>query len=687
MKRFKFSKPKFNLKGIRTKLIGAFLIPVGLIILLGVVSYSKASTGIITSYEQASQTSLDMLSQYYSLGLDTLNAKATQINSNNQIKEYYSGKDQGNSDAYGERYKESKALVNMIAISDKVLNSVYIFGKTGNGISTYGTLAKETYQNFIDSEDGQSIPDLAVEAYWVGRHPFLDKQVNTKEDDYSLSLYKNLYNTENSVIGYIVLDANIGFIKDSLSKINFGQNCITGFITRDGREILDGEYSEEFSFGEQGFYKESFSSEEKSGSNYVTYNGVSYLYLYSKVATGNAMICSLVPKDMIIRQAQDVKTVTILIVLVASMIAIIIGSLLSYTISGAIHKTNRTLDKAAKGDLTANINLNRKDEFSILSTGINHMIGSMKSLVVKMTQVSSTVSTSALDVSQNSELFLNASKQISYAVNDIDQGLSEQAADTEKCLVQMETLSNQIDTLTSNTNEMNHITHTTIDVIESGIVIVDELNQKSKDTADITKSIIQDIEYLEVESLSINSIVDAINNIARQTNLLSLNASIEAARAGEQGKGFAVVAGEIRNLAKQSEYSANQIGDIISNIQSQTERTVITTKKAEDIVASQEEALTRATKIFYSINNQVEQLVASLTKITESIISMEKTKNDTLYGISNISATSEETVAASGQLGITANNQLDAVYVLRKAAERLEEDAKNLEETVRIFQI
>ena len=300
------------------------------------------------------------------------------------------------------------------------------------------------------------------------------------------------------------------------------------------------------------------------------------------------MICSLIPQSIITKQAEGVKTATMMVVFFASIIAIIIGSVMSSSISRAIEKTNRTLEKAADGDLTATINLKRKDEFLNLSNCITMMINSMKSLILKMNGVSNTVTVSAQEISSNSELFLQAAKQISSAVTDIDLGLSQQATDAERCLIQMEGLSNQIDTLTNNTRDMNSIACFTSQVVDSGIVIIDELNLKSKDTANITKSVIKDIEHLEVESMSISSIVETINSIAEQTNLLSLNASIEAARAGESGRGFSVVADEIRKLAEQSAASANQIGKIIDNIQTQTKKTVLTAKKAEDIVVSQE---------------------------------------------------------------------------------------------------
>ena len=356
-------------------------------------------------------------------------------------------------------------------------------------------------------------------------------------------------------------------------------------------------------------------------------------------------------------------------------------------ISKTIRNINEKLELVANGDLTVDINIKRKDEFNILGKSVNDMFTSMKSLIHKMISVSNTTTNSANEVSETSGTLLQGSKNIAAAISDIEEGVHQQANDAENCLIQMSALAGQINTVYENTNEISESAENASKSVDDGIVIVDNLSVNAKDTSNITQLVINNIQELNTESKAIAGIIGSINDIAEQTNLLSLNASIEAARAGEAGKGFAVVADEIRKLAVQSAEAASQIGTIIEQISIKTDKTVEAAKQAGEIVEKQEVTLSETVNIFHVINNQVEKLTGNLSEISKGIEKIEQAKNDTLSAVESISATSEETAAASTQLGISADSQLKAVETLNLAADRLSEDANNLQETASIFKI
>ncbi|MDF2473032.1 MAG: methyl-accepting chemotaxis sensory transducer [Anaerocolumna sp.] len=674
-----------NLLTIRTKFILVFMLPVILIVILGVLSYSLSSKGLIGSYESSTMSNMSNMVRYLNFGFDSVTAKANILNSNKTVQYYYSDffvKEEAKA-----RFKEIQDLFNTNVLSEEYIADIYIFANYGEGISSNGPLNTDIYSKFITNSEGIDLYENNVETAWIGNHTYLDSLTRSSGDDYAISYISSLHSITNEQIGYIVLDVTSDYVKDTLTGSGLPDGSVIAFITGDGREIINGDVTDNFKFIEQSYYSKAIKSEESSGFEYVNYMDKDYLFVYSKVASGDSLLCAVIPEDVIIKEASMLKNITIIIVIVASIIAIAFGTFMASDFSNTIHKTIKILQKTASGDLTYTTSIKRRDEFRILGISINEMISSMTGLIRKMTSVSETVSESSLIVSESSNILVSATQNISEAVGNIEQGVTQQAEDAESCLFQMADLAERINAVYINTNNIGQIASNTKVIVENGIIIIDDLGHKVKNTTNITRTVIEDIESLEKESHAINGIIGAINEIAEQTNLLSLNASIEAARAGNAGRGFSVVAEEIRKLADQSLNASNEIKKIINKIESQTKKTAITARYAESIVLSQEEALNSTVNVFAEINKHVENLTDNLNQIASGVEGIEHAKEDTLGAIESISATSEETAAAAGQLGVTAEEQLKEVNKLNDVVKQLSDDAKNLEKTVSVFKV
>ena len=214
-----------------------------------------------------------------------------------------------------------------------------------------------------------------------------------------------------------------------------------------------------------------------------------------------------------------------------------------------------------------------------------------------------------------------------------------------------------------------------------------QLKESTNSTTQITESIIETIENLAEKSKSIATIIEAINEIAEQTTLLSLNASIEAARAGEAGKGFAVVAQEIRKLADESIRSAEEIAQIVQEIEGNTKEATDVERKAENIVGDQQKAVALTTESFDSIGKQVSGLLEALEIINKNVISMEEDRNTTLSSISAITAISAQTAAGASNGNDTGKKQAVSIEDLDQAADVLEGRAKELSEILSGFRV
>ena len=575
-----------GLRGIQVKLIGAFMIPVILFVIIGFMIYSKCSTTLNSTYEASANTSVGTLEEYLGLGFENIELMATRLSINSAITSYYTG---------SEVKSESMLMDTKVALSnestaDKFIDHIIVCAKSGTACSEKGAIRGDVYNAFVESEEGKNVEsEIGMGSMWISSHPAIDEVTGYDSDEYALSLVTVLKNNSNKSVGYIIIDVKTSFIQDILDNAQISDNSIKGFVLEDGSQVLSGD--SDIKFTDTDFYQEALAGENLQGSKEVSYEGADYLFTYSRIEGTNMLVCAMVPQKEIMAGAQAILRYTLIAVAICAVIAIVVGSVLASGISKAIRKVNRVLKKTSDGDLTGQISMKRKDEFNVLSSSITNMIGSMKDLILKMTNVSGHVSDSAVQVGTNSEVLLEVTKNITEAVDYINSGISQQAQDTESCLEQMNGLAERINVVHENTDEISEIAQEAQGAIENGMVIVANLGEKVQGTTEVTETIIREIRELNKESIAMNSIIGTINEIAEQTNLLSLNASIEAARAGEAGRGFAVVSEEIRKLAEQSGNAGNQIGEIINHIQERLAATIETAGLAGESVAFQTEAL------------------------------------------------------------------------------------------------
>lgn len=671
-----------GLRGIQVKLIGAFMIPVILFVIIGFMIYSKCSTTLNSTYEASANTSVGTLEEYLGLGFENIELMATRLSINSAITSYYTG---------SEVKSESMLMDTKVALSnestaDKFIDHIIVCAKSGTACSEKGAIRGDVYNAFVESEEGKNVEsEIGMGSMWISSHPAIDEVTGYDSDEYALSLVTVLKNNSNKSVGYIIIDVKTSFIQDILDNAQISDNSIKGFVLEDGSQVLSGD--SDIKFTDTDFYQEALAGENLQGSKEVSYEGADYLFTYSRIEGTNMLVCAMVPQKEIMAGAQAILRYTLIAVAICAVIAIVVGSVLASGISKAIRKVNRVLKKTSDGDLTGQISMRRKDEFNVLSSSITNMIGSMKDLILKMTNVSGHVSDSAVQVGTNSEVLLEVTKNITEAVDYINSGISQQAQDTESCLEQMNGLAERINVVHENTDEISEIAQEAQGAIENGMVIVANLGEKVQGTTEVTETIIREIRELNKESIAINSIIGTINEIAEQTNLLSLNASIEAARAGEAGRGFAVVSEEIRKLAEQSGNAGNQIGEIINHIQERLAATIETAGLAGESVAFQTEALNNTVDVFKNISQQVSKLAEDVEKITQSVGGIEQAKEDTMNAIESISTTSNQTESASEELARSTEKQLQAVEVLNDAVKRLQMDAEDLDTSVSIFKV
>lgn len=696
-------------QGILIKMAVAFLISIVLMVALGTVTYMRSSRIVINNYKNSITDTISAVSRYFELVMNNVSSEAQRIAGDSKVASFYTREAGTAAESQDSLYKDIKAEMIAAKSNQNCIGAFYIMGegkaaysdsagaeskssgKTATlyrsfqvlPLSTAGDLGEDAYEAFKTTEEAALWEAGGRKDSWYGYHGFLDERTGMDENAYAAVCVKKLKKGE----GYIIADLKMDTVRKVLEDINTEEGSITVFLTADGREITahaDEEPPETVYSGIPGF-QEAMDGENESGSCEVMYAGEKYMFIYSHIGESGAMVYTLMPEKNILSQVGDIKSITLLLVIIACVVAAFTGGITSVGINRNISYITGSLRKVAAGDMTVHFKTKRKDEFGLLAKSLNEMLKSVRELICNVSEVAGRVSLTAEEVAENSELIKNGSGGITDAILEISSGNTRQAAGTEKGRELMKNLSEKIAGVMDCTEKISQMAEETGEISENGVSIVEKLNDVSERSSGVTEKVIQNVEELRDKSDSIFHIIDTMNDIASQTNLLSLNASIEAARAGASGRGFAVVAEEIGRLAEGSLEASGRIKKIIEDIASQTKETVTSAKEAESIGKEQKEALERTVGVFHDIKEQIENLGNQISRVSLEVADMDQAKQKTEDIILDIAVVSRQTNQLSDHVKTTAEQQTESVERLAEKAAMLSGDAETLKETIGMF--
>lgn len=673
---------------IRAKIFLCFLVPILFLILVGVFSYKKAAAGMYDTFRDSNEQTINMANQYLDVSNSFIEAEALKYAFQSDLGKYMIG-------LYETDAVQRKTVINSVGSSirasqagNEFISNIHIV--TIEDIQMLSTRAGGNvmgiYKEYKDemlgySDNGKKLPE------WVDYHKTLDETLGLKQSDYIMA-YQT---TPQSGKGFIVIDVKASAIQQFLDSLDMGDGSIIGFVTQSGREIIseklpDGQESTRAD-GETVFYGQDFFNniEDQQTTKEVSINGKSYLFFYSRMERTNAAVCALVPMEIVNGQADDIRNVTIAVVLIACVVAVLIGIIISTGIQKNMKRISGRLEEVAEGNLTTKVSVKGHDEFNNLAVVANHMINNNKKLVQKVSGATDTLESSAQEVRQASNVMKDYSVNIIQAIDEINDGITKQSEHAEECVRKTDTLSEEIQNVSSIVGQVEGLVSEAENMINHGMQMVQTLGERATKTTDVTIKVETSIEELKKESEIINEFVETITDISEQTNLLSLNASIEAARAGEAGRGFAVVAEEIRKLADHSAEAAGEIQNNVTHITDQTVNSVENAKQARDMVALQTEAVQEVVGVFDDMNQCMQKLFDALKEIVSSTEQADKEREDTLAAVKNISDIIAETAEGTKLVQSVAAKLQENVDTMNQTAQSLGDNMNDLKSEISVF--
>jgi methyl-accepting chemotaxis protein len=410
------------------------------------------------------------------------------------------------------------------------------------------------------------------------------------------------------------------------------------------------------------------------------------IYAFRKVEDVNGFLVSEVDRSRFLAPLRHVVWTTSLVCLVMLIIGFYLSYILANSFTKALDKLGRYARQISEGEISERVTIASGDEVGMLAEAFDFMQQNFVLLAVQAQKIAkgdlsqrvvfpgrfgeamNTMVSNLREMTGQSQeagsRISSSSGEIVAAAQQQASGAAQQAASVSETTATMEELTTTARQIAENSNAVTAVAEETLKSAEEGQEFMEESTNSMATIRNKTEESAEKILKLGQRSQQIGEVIDIINEIAIETKMLSLNAAIEAAKAGEAGKGFSVVAGEIRRLAEDVVKSTGTIRDVLLEIQSAANASVLA---AEENVKGVEEGEVRLNKVRDALENIIamaEQTAESARQISVATNQQKEASEQVVNTMREISKVAQQTAAAS-------KNSISSASDLNRLAEEL----------------
>lgn len=490
--------------------------------------------------------------------------------------------------------------------------------------------------------------------------------------------------TLNDGSGVVGFDLSLAALKEVTSGVKIGRGGYPLIVSAKGSYLVHPTYK----LGSQA--KGSWVQpllEKDSGRIAYKLNGVDKEMDFTTNKLTGFKIAGTMYMSEVNQDSNPILITTFLIVGIFILIGVIISYLIVNSITKPLNQLVEATEKVSEGDLTQRFFVSRNHEISMLGESFNKMVSALRDVIKHVDEKAELLAASSEELMASSEQNNMATEQIANSIQEVAAGTERQTTMVKETNAIIREMSLGMERVREHSGTVANESLEAANIVSNGNEAIQLSTNQMENIQGTIHNLGNVIQTLGERSKEINQIIDVISNIASQTNLLALNAAIEAARAGEHGKGFAVVADEVRKLAEQSSKSTENIRQLISSIQTDTNHAVSSMDKGKTEFAKGMDLVKSAGEAFRQIDQFVSQVNVEFQEVSASVKEAAAGAEHVVEIATEIEEITSKATGETQDVSAATEEQLASMQEIAASAATLAEMAEELQDSVKKFKI
>ncbi|MBQ7582003.1 MAG: hypothetical protein IJU25_04210 [Lachnospiraceae bacterium] len=393
-------------------------------------------------------------------------------------------------------------------------------------------------------------------------------------------------------------------------------------------------------------------------------------------------------EDDVLSGISELKKTTIIICIACIVVIAAIAMLLERVISGPLIEISNSLDKLSTGDVTAECRAKSHIKETVSIIGSFHALrDALAKSMNTVKKAAGALNESIVGVDDKTGDNVESISQINQAINEVAETSQSVAQNAQIMAEKAADLGDNIEHLNENVQNLHDASQTIKNANTDATNCMKSVYEGANESVAAMKEITGKINETNSAISDIGSAIQAIESIAAQTNLLSLNASIEAARAGEAGRGFAVVADEIRSLADSSAESAKEIKQIIENVIALSSGTVGISNRVFDVITKEQSDIEQAQEKFNVLSESVEASIHEIDTVRHMAEKLDGIRAELTDATTDLGAISEELGASAQEVAASCQTVTEACTDTQNSTGEMRSINEDMTDAISFFKL